>query len=227
MYKTRQRKIMEILETLALNKEVTQYSLHKILGCSYRTILRQLKTLQQMEFIRLKRTEPSLKGGKEKNVWEITFKGLLAVLGTRPNIWKNIDRIAEAHRDSFLLFKKWHLFEPIKKDIIKSMQHGLKTILTIGTLWRVMTRRGLPIYADEEELKKSFARDVLGVQIMGYEKEKWNSKLKINYEAIWKICKKDEELSKFIEESHNAWEETIRYEFARVRKAKEVWKSLS
>ena len=49
---------------------------------SYRTILRTLKPLENEGLVKQIRTEPSTKGGKEKKIYSLTFKGTLTYLNS-------------------------------------------------------------------------------------------------------------------------------------------------
>ena len=80
--------------------ELYQNRMNKITGSSYRNILRQLQLLEKAGLIRIARKEPSSKRGKEKNVWKLTFSGLMSVFACDSMgmfaIDKEIDEIAEA-----------------------------------------------------------------------------------------------------------------------------------
>lgn len=113
---TQIRRINKFLLDIAKQGEVYQTDLVEITKLSYRQILRQLELLNNADLIHLKRTEPSSKRGKEKNVWEITFKGLIQALAMirfeiSPRITPSIDFdiIAENNRDKWIIFKEWKL----------------------------------------------------------------------------------------------------------------------
>jgi DNA-binding PadR family transcriptional regulator len=74
-YSPRLQKLRLLLTILAEEGELYQYEIYKELGWSYRTILRLFDLLNEIHFAKIIRTEPSSKGGKDKNVWGITQKG--------------------------------------------------------------------------------------------------------------------------------------------------------
>ena len=96
---------VEILQHFAENKEAYQYGLDKKLSVSYRTILRNLHDLEKHKLLKIVRKEPSKKQGKPKNVWAITFYGLMEVLKYMNN--KTIDVIAQKYSDKWLIFAEW------------------------------------------------------------------------------------------------------------------------
>lgn len=69
---------IRILEVIAKNREIYQYSLPKVIGKSYRQTLRHLEQLKI--FIHVIRFETSTKRGKDEKVYELTLNGLLAYL---------------------------------------------------------------------------------------------------------------------------------------------------
>jgi len=80
------RAIISVTDLKILNAstvEIEQCKLPKEMHLAYRTVLRTLHFLNNHGYIRLVRTLPSQKGGKEKNIWLITERGklLLSVLG--------------------------------------------------------------------------------------------------------------------------------------------------
>ena len=73
---------LKIINALIKNPELGQYKMPKETNLSYRTILRTLKPLENEGIIKQIRTEPSTKGGKEKKIYSLTFKGTLAYLNS-------------------------------------------------------------------------------------------------------------------------------------------------
>ena len=107
---------LEILFTLATHREMEQYKMPKETDLSYRTILRKLKILEHknVQQIKLLRTEPSEKGGKEKKIYAITLIGMLHVLKEHPGVAKDFDAVEKmirGHPDMLLTFEKWPFFE--------------------------------------------------------------------------------------------------------------------
>ena len=131
--KTTQKPEDKIIAALVFNKEIEQYRLPKETKISYRTILRTLKPLEDFGFIRLVRTEPSQKGGKEKKIYAATIKGIWAYLGTengnleKPEGKKKLEHIINLFPDLLLFFKKWPLF--VKAGIHEEMLNYFVTAL--------------------------------------------------------------------------------------------------
>jgi DNA-binding PadR family transcriptional regulator len=73
---------LKIVKALIKNPELGQYKMPKETKLSYRTILRTLKPLENEGLIKQIRTEPSTKGGKEKKIYSLTFKGTLTYLNS-------------------------------------------------------------------------------------------------------------------------------------------------
>ena len=67
MYSSRLEKLWKTLEVLVYNVEVFQGDLPKKVGCSYRTLIRQLQLLRNLGLARIVRTEPA-KRGRARNV---------------------------------------------------------------------------------------------------------------------------------------------------------------
>jgi len=117
---------------LATNKEFEQYNLPKATGLSYRTILRKLEPMEKSGLIKLVRTEPSEKGGKEKKIYAITFRGLWfyfpELVTVKPYGKKQIEKIASTFPEMLLTFKKWNLFVEagIKDQMMDILVAGLR-----------------------------------------------------------------------------------------------------
>lgn len=96
----------KILTLLLEHTEYAQFQMEEKTGLSYKTIIDYLKKLEKTKMIKLSRTEPSTKGGKEKKFWSITSQGLTKIL-TDINI-NQFEKAANKHPDLLLVFKKWH-----------------------------------------------------------------------------------------------------------------------
>jgi len=70
----------KIIQLIGEEIEFPQYSLSNRLNINYRTVIRRVKTLEDLGFIRVCKEEPSMKGGKYKKIHCLTFKGLMVVL---------------------------------------------------------------------------------------------------------------------------------------------------
>jgi DNA-binding PadR family transcriptional regulator len=58
-----------------VNEEKEQYKMKNETNLSYPSILRALHKMKKIDLISITKTEPSLKGGKDKNFWKTTEKG--------------------------------------------------------------------------------------------------------------------------------------------------------
>lgn len=131
-YKRGMETLYRILRELALNQKVEQYKLPKTTGVSYRTVLRQLKLLKSLGFARVAEQKRSQKRGKEKNIWGITFLGIMAYM--RNASIKEIDQIAKVHKDKWIVFQEWDYLSrdsEIKNLVIRGIlryagEHGLE-----------------------------------------------------------------------------------------------------
>ncbi|MEM3760225.1 MAG: hypothetical protein QXZ02_03825 [Candidatus Bathyarchaeia archaeon] len=152
MYSTREQKTFKILESLALNGQLYQKQLVEKTGTSYRNLIRQLQLLQNAGLIRIARTEPSSKKGKEQNIWELTFQGLLVFLTNIRNFESELDQIAQNNKDKWLIFKEWQTLtkDPevkgflINRIALYCLQHfGSVNLKTLAKLAQLHTPLGL------------------------------------------------------------------------------------
>jgi DNA-binding PadR family transcriptional regulator len=129
---------IRLLSLLANNKEFEQYKMEKATNLSYPTILKHLKQLEAKKLLKVVRTEPSEKGGKEKKIYAITLKGLWAYLFAvhkKSLKRKDLDQIINRFPDFLVTFKKWPLFE--KAKIQDRMMYYFLTSLEIT--WKSVT----------------------------------------------------------------------------------------
>jgi len=136
---------LQILEVLALEKEFAQYDLPKRIGKNYRTVLRHVHNLTEEGLIQVSRTEESKKGGKDRNIFTLTCRGLrLALTGdelglTGEKVWENIDDIARNYADELpLIFGKWDFFikKGLRDTIIARLQAAIVGFLIqLGREW--------------------------------------------------------------------------------------------
>ena len=104
---------LKIMKVLAEHKEFEQFKMKNETGLTYKTIIQHLKTLTNYKVITF-RTEPSKKGGKDKKIYRITFRGLWAILseldleGSEGK--KKLEQIIQRFPEFLLFFKKWPLF---------------------------------------------------------------------------------------------------------------------
>jgi hypothetical protein len=140
----------KILKALTKNPELQQYHMPKETGLSYRTILRTLKPMETDDLIKQIRTEPSKKGGKEKKIYNITFKGFLTYLNS----------ITPQQKD--YLIKNTYYYSPKKSTeiMIQNMQP-----LTIDAIVTLMENLGnqinLQIFKQLSWLREHYGLDTL------------------------------------------------------------------
>ena len=215
-YSSRMEMLWKILEKLALNKEVYQKKLGNLVGCSYRTAMRQLQLLNKLGLIRLARTEESSKRGKDCNIWEITFDGLLQVLQHKEEL---IDQIAQVHSNKWLVFHEWEAFskDPEVKDVVVlgiSVFVGQKPTIfrsrvdlkEISEMSKILTQEHKGIFDQIEKLEKTEATlKALRLDLI-FTHKAWPPWLDPPYETnhilvrLWKICWHNKKIRKFMEQ---------------------------
>ena len=146
----------EIIKLLALEKEFAQYDMPKRVGKNYRTILRHLKDLKKKGLIALSRTEESKKAGKRKNIWVVTFYGLMEILKLLDD--KEIDQVAQEYSDKWLVFAEWQFLLRIYE----------------GTLYRIVRSISCQFNSLETIAKTPFTDSE--IKQMGYTREEWLKK---------------------------------------------------
>lgn len=124
-----------ILFTLMDNEDYAQYDLPDAVGKDYRTIMRHLKKLESSKLIRLARTEPAQKGGKEKKIFTLTVTGLISGLkfffsATKDvnEVIGNMEELATTHKDLLpLILGKWTLWkkEGVEQLIIERLREAI------------------------------------------------------------------------------------------------------
>lgn len=125
MYSTRQQKLGEILKFLAYTKEIYQQEIAVKAHVSERSVIRLLRILRGAGLIEISRTEPSSRNGMPKNVWQLTFAGIMSVLASSDIRSKEIDRIARIHSNKWIIFQEW-------EDLTRNPD--VKQMLIIGLL---------------------------------------------------------------------------------------------
>jgi DNA-binding PadR family transcriptional regulator len=122
-YRSSEKTIINLLSTIAENKEYAQYDMKKAIGKNYRTILRYLPKLESCNLIQLSRTENSKKKGKDRKIYIITLLGIIELLKTKEPRSKDFveltDKMAMLHPEVLpLVFGKWQLFDENQKILI-------------------------------------------------------------------------------------------------------------
>lgn len=208
--KTTIKTILKLLSLLAHHKEYPQYEMPKATNISYRTILRYLKPLEKQGEIRVARTEPSEKGGKDKKIYTITLKGLYHYICIFP---ESVDeKLVESHLDMLLAFEKWPLF--VKAGLKEKMLMYIRESFLAALSFRIQTLLlGIPVkLAKEEKMRKNLNTAILYTPLFGEDQPR---------ETLIKIYKQDKELTQFIQECFKRDQE----ECLRTQRVKALWEN--
>jgi hypothetical protein len=127
-----------IIATLLENKEYAQYDMPQIVEKDYRTILRHLKKLEYHGLIKVVRTEPAAKKGKERKIFSLELNGLIIGLKFLFSIIKNpiqlaedMEKLAIIHKELLpLILGKWEFWkkEKIEELILNQLKKALDRI---------------------------------------------------------------------------------------------------
>ena len=98
------KNMFKILELLALEGETAQAEMPEIIGCSYRTVLRELKKLENALLIRHSGYRRKKKKGPEQMVWTLTFNGILCLIRWNP---EKAEFMVEKNSQLSILFQEW------------------------------------------------------------------------------------------------------------------------
>jgi predicted transcriptional regulator len=210
---------VKMLETMAVNQPLNLYRLEKLAGLSHATAHKALRNLLAGGFATKVKAE-KFRTGLETATYALTPRGLLFALQFRPTLWQQIDKVAENHKDAFLVFKKWDVWEreKCKGEIVASMRHQIEYLAKLEIVWLAFWRR--PPEVDFVKINGAF----LGLHLLGLEREKWEPK--IDYTLIWKACKKDKELSRFVEEMLEREAKLYEDMARKARESMQVWANL-
>ena len=189
--KTSVKPEIKILQSLSVNKEIEQYKMPKETGLSYRTILRTLRPMEKQGIIKLFRTLPSEKGGKEKKIYTITFLGLINVLATCPLKPKELEKIIAKHPDKLLTFKKWDLFTQanLKDFMLRNLKQGLRSNFLEASILSLFTTKSA--FKSEKDWRNAIDDAILVDPIENNAYQHYGK----NY---LEVCRQDKELSGFI-----------------------------
>ncbi|MBS7616423.1 hypothetical protein KEJ45_04420 [Candidatus Bathyarchaeota archaeon] len=220
-YSKRQEKLYTILKELAFNEKLYQKEIVKKIDESYRHLIRQLQFLQKKGLIKLAGTEPSSKRGKDKNIWELTFLGLLTVL-QQPLTEKEIDVIASKMKDKWLIFQEW---ESLTKDskIKEIIIHKIRTFsVSHQGLANIKKDKHLSWFDNKPEFKK-FAEQTLmfeatktalclddAVEIGNLPSWFYEEKKEMEIMKLWRTAASIPSIRKFLEETFKV--EKVKYQ---------------
>jgi len=122
----------DILSHLVLEGQAVQLELPGIVGCSYRTVLREVGNMRAAGYVD---HDVGLirKRGKPRFVLHPTFFGVLEVLVKFEKDSETLSKIAERHRDIWVLFEEWD-YIAANKDLLDLTLSAIKDWMTRNTL---------------------------------------------------------------------------------------------
>lgn len=211
MYRKSQKVRLDILRVLAEKKEYAQYDLPSLIGKDYRTVLRYLQNLEKAGLIELSRMEPAAKGGKDRKIFTLTFRGILNVLIANPD---KIQTVAGNFPNMLLAFKKWRLFEEagLKEELQSFAKIGLENLVdSMLLLHRSAEFLG---FRNEDQLKNAFDGTILFMALLNPKRDE--------AEGWAKVCMCDGEIKRFIDSQFKNLEKDCRRRFERIT----WWRSL-
>jgi hypothetical protein len=196
------------LSYLAACKEASVEEIAKQTGKNYSTILRVMSELCDKRLVnyRLERTAPR---GKELRLYAISFYGLVFYLFRSRSVKflvSEMRKIAKAHEDMLLVFKKWgtfakadceqELFDRIMQAWNVEYQYNAEWYSFVG-----ISTVGIIHHREDESLRRNaFDGLVLGFFYMHnpveYVKAALGKKEWYNLERIWRVVEDDYELRK-------------------------------
>jgi len=253
-YRTTIETSWQILCLLAKYGEYPQYEIPKTLGKSYRTILRHLQQLEMCRLIKVKRTEPARKKGKERKIYTLTLTGLISVLkfalqlsGEEKYVF--LDILVKNYPDKLpLILGKWEFYKEngIEKIITKALEKALKKyvnplILCINLTsftpkiqtkkWRKLFKEMFKEKAKEKIEEFKVAQRKLDETILEFTdyvvtKYTFYSLNPLEFEKLLSISVKDEMLNKFITDMLNEEEERLKKLLYNVQKWKKNLENL-
>lgn len=221
MYRNTLETSIRIIENIAKNGEIYQYDLPKLIGKSYRQILRHLEQLEDIDFIRVIRFEPSTKKGKDKKVYGLTLNGLLAylqyvALRHSERFTGTVRNIVHYYTNHLpLIFGKWNLW--LENDLDWPIIKSLQKILTeenrplVNLIWAINFKQPSDIIGSEK-LKESITKLDKGKALeqntyteTTTEQQIWTTKILLNIEEglenkLYGTIKKDTELTNFMKQ---------------------------
>jgi hypothetical protein len=182
-------KTIELLGFFAQKKEIAQTNIEELTKTTYRNNIRYLDFLKARDYIKRSRIDPCEKQGAGRNIWEITFKGLVHALINAPK--ENIETILRAHPDKLLIAKKLPLFESI--DIKDEVLDVLFEVLKGEVIRAIMLdKAGMKqIYPSDDAWENAIDSSVL-ITLFTVGVENLNPKKYMNF---LKLCKDDTELN--------------------------------
>jgi hypothetical protein len=206
----------KILELLTIHNEFPQALMAKKdqkgkTSLSNKTVIENLKRLRNQGLI-INRPEQSKQGGKDKNFWSLTYKGLFHVLLNNPD---KTELILRKHSNMLLFAQKLTLFETagVKEEVLAAFRVILSQMMRSFFIDGIGSKNPYP---ENEELQEMFDAALfkgllLHVYLLGDKAG-----------AFLIECKKDDTISKFF--SHTLESEARQYEG--ILKIKKAWEAI-
>lgn len=170
-----EKTIFTLLQHFAMHNEATIEDIAKTTGKDYTTILRTARKLERNGDIQLKRLERTAVKGKEKRIYTLTLYGLYAyfmfglpVLGDAVFSSDNIRRVAVAHSDMLLAFKKWDKWveNGCEQTIISNFKSALRVSVFNLYFLIPLAYSTFPFPEQETNQRKAFDWTTLGFIFM-------------------------------------------------------------
>lgn len=225
--KERSKTLPEVLLLLAKSKPKNMWQIAKALDKSYGNIHQTMKKLMEFKYVKVEKKRKSRKNPKiEVEYYGVTIRGLVDLLLINTRAWSYIDQIADQHKDKLLIFQKWGLFdkEKLKATIIGNFKDTLVSLVRFKWSERVFfgSARGLT----DSALARIIDSMTLGCHyVRGFKKVKHKEEFK-SYLAILKVCKRDPELSKFVDAELKFFEQDAHETLSSIREAQKFWEGI-
>jgi hypothetical protein len=198
--KTSMIKILQVIATQAqpsenpiFDSEFPQSKLNDLAGVSQKTVVDTLVKLENREYIKLSRKEPSTKGGKDKKFFTLTLSGFIHALINNP---QQQEIILHKYPNMLLIAKKLPLFESIglKQTVLDCFSEFLLGEVSRAYFLNVMG--GNLKYPSFNVWKNDIDSSVLFL-LLAFGKSKLTPK---QYDALVELCKSDSDLNSLVKE---------------------------
>jgi len=131
----------EILKILALKKRAHQSELEKKTSGSYRTVGRNIDSLEEWGLIEyIEKVNERPKRGKTPKYWKITSLGLSVAFSIVGKDLDKLNEIVETHKNEFQIFKEWDYIcrnERVKNFVVEGVlkwANDMKRFIRLETL---------------------------------------------------------------------------------------------
>ena len=114
MSQLKQAAALDVLKHLAEHGETEQKGLDKLIEKCSRTVIRVTKALENQGLIQFVRHRRAFQRGKPRNVWKISFEGLLWFIFIKKDI-VTLNDLAKKHQDEWIIFQEWEHIRSIEE----------------------------------------------------------------------------------------------------------------